>query len=172
MKHLILSAILLILLTGCVQVNVFVWDDANQIVFQSEYTNYAWGYNHNGWMMDKTGQVKRFQKNARWVFADDQGYLSESDMLKNLAACDSVIAQIGSTELSQYASKASTCVNAESTKPQNLMADAGEHLYAFYVFEPDLKRYKRVILQKTGDWSQENLAPNAKSIVDWMIKIK
>jgi hypothetical protein len=25
-----------------------------------------------------------------------------------------------------------------------------------------------VILDMTGDWSQQNLAPNAKEVVDWM----
>ncbi|MEK7719303.1 MAG: hypothetical protein AAB347_06795 [Bacteroidota bacterium] len=172
MKNLILGLILLTTLSGCLLPNDIWAKDESTLIFQSEYTNYAWGYNHNGWMLDISGQVKRFQKSAKWVFADSLGYISATDMQKNMSACDSVIEQIDSKEFTLYAEKAINCVNWNMTKPQNTMADAGEHIYAFYLYESGSNRYKRVILNMTGDWSQENLAPNAKEIVDWMKAIK
>lgn len=178
MKNFILSTVLLTLLAGCIQVNDFGWAEVRQpfpvqqLIFQSEYTNHAWGYNHNGWMMDSSGLVKRFQKSAPWVFPDSLGYISEKDMQKNLNVCDSLLEHISYYELSRYSSKAKNCIDGPMTTPKNTMADAGEHIYAFYRFEADLKRYKRVILSMTGDWSQENLAPDAKEVVDWMMKIK
>jgi hypothetical protein len=94
-------------------------------------------------------------------------------MSKNMSACDSVVAQISPKDFSHYYyEKAINCVNGPMTKPRMTMADAGEHIYAFYVYESGRNRYKRVILNMTGDWSQENLAPNAAEIVAWMRKIK
>ncbi len=178
MKNLIFLAVLFIFLTGCFQMedlgskNFNKSGDVSTLIFQSEYTNYAWGYNHNGWIMDNSGKVNRFQKKGAWVFPDSLGYISATDMQKNFGACDSAIAQISVKDFSFYAEKALTCADGPMTKPKNTMADAGENILCFYVFEVDKKRYKRIILSMIGDWSQENLAPNAKEVVDWMGKIK
>jgi len=178
MKNFVLSAILLTFLAGCVQVNEFGWNEidppmlSRPLIFQSEYTNHAWGYSHFGWMMDGAGIVKRFQKDAPWVFPDSLGYIAEKDMQKNLNVCDSLLEHISQYELSKYSLKALNCVDGPMTKPKMTMADAGELIYAFYRYEADRKRYKRVILSMTGDWSQENLAPNSKEVVDWMKTIK
>jgi len=180
MKKYFFLAVVLISLIGCFQINDFGRDETDPpmlglpLIFQSEYTNYAWGYNHNGWMMDGSGLVKRFQKNAPWVFPDSLGYISEIDMQKNLNVCDSLLEHVSSNELQQYTAKALTCVDGPMTNPKNTMADAGEHIWAFYIYDykSARKRYKRVILNMTGDWSQENLAPNSKEVVDWMKTIK
>jgi hypothetical protein len=177
MKNIIFISVILSLLIGCIKLNEFGTDEigSNQVsslIFQSEYTNHAWGYNHNGWIMDGTGKVKRFQKSAPWVFPDSLGYLSEKDMQKNFNVCDTVLAQVNSAEFTFYAGKALNCVNGTLTKPKNTMADAGEHINCFYIYEADNKRYKRIILSMIGDWSQENLAVQAKEVVDWMGKIK
>ncbi|HEY5511025.1 MAG TPA: hypothetical protein VIK10_08350 [Prolixibacteraceae bacterium] len=178
MKKYFFLAVVLISLIGCFQINDFGREEVDPpmlglpLIFQSEYTNYAWGYNHTGWMMDGSGLVKRFQKNAPWVFPDSLGYISEEDMQKNLNVCDSLLEHVASNELSLYTAKALTCADGPMTDPKMTMADAGERIYAFYRYEADRKRYKRVILSMVGDWSQENLAPNAKEVVDWMKTIK
>ena len=172
MKNLVLGIVLLTTLSGCLVPNDIVSEDKSTLIFQSEYTNYAWGYNHNGWMLDNTGQVKRFQKSAKWVFPDSLGYVSASDMQKNMAACDSVMAKVSVSDFTNYSAKALNCANGPMSKPKNTMADAGERFYAIFLYDFNGNRYKRIILNMTGDWSQENLAPNAGAIVDWMEKIK
>lgn len=177
MKNFLFIAAILSLLAGCINLNEIGTEEtaSNQVsslIFQSEYTNYAWGYNHNGWMMDGTGKVKSFVKTAPWVFPDSLGYLSEKDMQKNFSVCDATLTQVPSAEFTLYAGKALTCVTGTLTKPKNTMADAGERINCFYIYEADKKRYKRIILSMTGDWSQENLAVNAKEVSDWMGKIK
>jgi uncharacterized protein YceK len=179
MKNFILGLVLLTTLSGCFRPDD-IWANSNEVdyanlspFFQSEYTNYAWGYSHSGWMMDRTGQVRRFQKSAKWVFPDSLGYISAVDMSKNMSGCDSVIAKVSPNDFTHYYyEKAINCVNGPMTKPRMTMADAGEHIYAFYIYDSGGNRYKRVILKMTGDWSQENLAPDASGIVDWMMTIK
>lgn len=178
MKNLVLGLVLLTALSGClrpddigskdIEVDYANWPP----IFQSEYTNYAWGYNHNGWMMNNSGQVKRFQKGAKWVFPDSLGYISAVDLSKNMNGCDSVLAQISSKDFTLYAEKAITCAKGPMSKATNTMADAGEHIYAIYLYESGGNRYKRVILDMTGDWSQQNLATKSKEIVEWMKTIK
>lgn len=172
MKTFILSAILLTFFAGCTEWVELESAGMRPLIFQSEYTNHAWGYNHNGWMMDGSGQVKRFQKTAAWVFPDSLGYVKEADMQKNLVACDSVLEYVSQYEVTRITDKAMTCLDGPLTKPQNLMADAGENIYAIYRYEADRKRYKRVILSMVGDFSQENLAPHTAEVVAWMKKIK
>ena len=174
MKNFCLLFVLLTTFSGCLRHDDIWAENSNTdpLIFQSEYTNYAWGYNHNGWMLDNTGQVKRFQKSAKWVFPDSLGYVSATDMQKNMAACDSVMAKVSTSDFANYAGKALNCLNGSMSKAQNTMADAGEHIYAYYYYESGKNRYKRVILNMTGDWSQENVAPDAKVVVDWMKGIK
>ena len=174
MKYLFLLLVLLTTLSGCLKPNDIWAEDNNNgyLIFQSEYTNYAWGYSHGGWMLDNTGQVKRFQKSAKWVFPDSLGYVSAPDMQKNLAACDSVLAQVSSKDLALYAEKALGCADGPMSKATMTMADAGEHIYAIYLYESGSNRYKRMILDMTGDWSQQNLATKSKEIVEWMKTIK
>jgi hypothetical protein len=172
MKYLISFVVPMIFLAGCLQLNDNGTGKDSSVIFQSEYTNYAWGYNHNGWIMDNTGKVNRFQKKDAWVFPDSLGYISSMDMQKNFGACDSVIAQIPSIDFTRYAAKALTCVNGPLTKARMTMADAGENICCIYIYEADRQRYKRVILNVTGDWSQENLSSNAREVVNWMVTIK
>ena len=172
MKNPGLILVLFALFTGCDYLEVAPKEETSTLIFQTEYTNYAWGFNHNGWMMGNSGEAKRFQKKAAWVFPDAQGYISEADMLKNLAACDSVITKVTTADFSKYASMALTCADGPMSKAENRMADAGEHIYCFYLFEAAQKRYRRVLLDMTGDWSQQNLAANASTIVDYMKNLK
>lgn len=172
MKNLVFILVLIALFTGCEYLEVAPQEETSTLIFQTEYTNYAWGYNHNGWMLGNSGEVKRFQKKAAWVFPDAQGYISEADMQKNLAACDSVIAKVSTADFSTYASKALTCADGPLSKAENKMADAGAHVYCFYLFEADQKRYRRVLLDMTGDWAQQNLAANTGVVVDFLKRIK
>ena len=174
MKNILLALVLLTSLSGCLRPDdIWAVDNNNgYLIFQSEYTNYAWGYNHSGWMLDNTGKVKRFQTSAKWVFPDSLGYVSAPDMQKNMAACDSVMALVASRDFTSYAEKANGCANGPLSKSTNTMADAGERIYAFYVYDSAGNRYKRVVLNMSGDFSQENLAPDAGAVVDWMKTIK
>jgi hypothetical protein len=174
MKNLLILLVLMTTLSGCLQPDDIWAEDSEpgNLIFQSEYTNYAWGYSHSGWMMDHSGQVKRFQKSAKWVFADSLGYVSATDMQKNLAACDSILAQVSAKDFTLYAEKAIGCANGQMSKATNTMADAGEHIYAIYLYDPGSNRYKRVILDMTGDWSQQNMAVKSREVVDWMKTIK
>lgn len=168
MKIFVLSTILIVLLNGCIETEDIYSGDTTKLIFQSEYINYAWGYNHNGWIMDNTGKARSFQKTASWVFPDSLGYISEADMKKNFASCDADLKQVSTSEFNKYAQKAAGCVSGTLTKPENKMADAGAHVWAFYYYDAAKKGYKRVILEMTGDWSQQNLAANAREVVDWM----
>ena len=172
MKRFIFTAVVFSLLFGCIQLNDFTIEETRPLIFQYEYINYAWGYNHNGWIMESSGEVKRFQKNAKWVFPDSLDYITETDMKKNILACDSVMANVTPATFSLYAQKAFACSNGTMTKPTNIMADAGEQIYCFYLYDASGKRYKRFILNMRGDWSQENLAPYSNEVVEWMKSIK
>lgn len=172
MKLLLIYMALVLLSARCTTEADLSAGDPKTLVFQSEYTNHAWGYAHNGWMMYNSGSAKRFLKKAPWVFPDSLGYISEKDMLQNLGVCDSIIENIDVREFTGYAEKALTCKDGPMTKASMTMADAGENILAFYLYEPGNKRYKRVILSMVGDWSQENLAPNTPAVLEWMKKIK
>ena len=172
MKNLLLLAVLVSLLTGCLRTDIFSIGAESPLIFQSEYTNYAWGYSHSGWIMDGTGTPHRFRQSAKWVFPDSEGYISAADMTNNFSACDSTLTKVSSADFSLYSGKAMTCANGPFSKQQNTMADAGEQIQCFYTYEAAQQRYKRVILRVWGDYSQDNLAANTGDLLTWIQKIK
>jgi hypothetical protein len=180
MKRIVFVAIFVSLFHGCLPSDDYYigweggrWQDGDHfLIFQSEFTNHAWGNQHFGWMMNQSGKVKRFQKSATWVFPDSLGYISVADMKKNLAQCDSVIAHVDPRIFDKYADKALTCSKGPFSPRKLTGVDIGQHTNAFYLFDPYRKRYKQIILDLTGDWSQENLAPKAKEVVNWMNQVK
>lgn len=172
MKNYIFLLSLLFLLNGCNDLEEQNQTALTMLIFQTEYTNYAWGYNHQGWMLNNSGQVKRFLKSANWVFPDKDGYISSSDMQKNMAACDSVTSVVTPAVFESYASKALNIGNETLGESVNEMFDAGEVKYVYYRFDPAKDRYQMIVLSRWGDFKQDNLASNASGIVEWMKSVK
>jgi len=170
MRYIVSLVFILLLLSGCKKNSGT--GDTGSVIFQYEYTNNATVSSHNGWLLDNTGKVSRFQKKATWVFPDKDGSISESDMQKNMAACDSVMAKVSTSDFTNYAGKALSCVDGPMTPITNPTSGAGVYIYAFYQFDSGNKKYKQVILSMYGDQQQLNISAFSSTVVDWMSKIR
>ena len=49
-------------------------------MFQLEYVNYAWGYQHNGFIIDNEGNVLTYSNPENWNFPDKDFSLTESQV--------------------------------------------------------------------------------------------
>ena len=57
-----------IFITGCKK-NIVI-NEKQAILFQVEYINYAWGYQHNGFIIDNEGNVLTYKNPQNWNFPD------------------------------------------------------------------------------------------------------
>ena len=141
------------------------------ILFQYEYLNYAWGYSHQGYLIDSAGYVHGYKLPVKWNFPDSTRFLSLSQMNENLSQTDTVFFQVPKTELEIYKSKIQSAAKGLLTKPVNEMYDAGSSSFYGFIYDSNAKKYKRFLINQTGDWEIENQSEAAKTIYNWLLSI-
>ena len=164
----------LILLVGITLISCSKKDDdgVHHGYFTYEYQNGAWGYQHEGWMMDEKGKVSSFNLPEHWNGVDSLGYISEAELIENLENCENKIDHVSSRKLSSKNQLVATAVNGDYSERRNLGDDLGRIQYICYNWNSTLNLYQKVVLEESGDISYQNLSSEAQEIIKWMKKIK
>jgi hypothetical protein len=155
---------LLMFLTGCEIIN----DLHPTAMFEVQYINYAWGYQHSGLIIDASGEVREFDLPSVWNYPDSAGYISEADMEENLAQLGEKLCTVSKRDLSNNSDKLANAQKGKLTVPEHQMCDFGSLSYSGYIYEPGKNRYKYVLIRKTGDFYVENVSRDASEIYDWL----
>jgi hypothetical protein len=167
-KLLTFLSLLLLLTAGCEE-SSFKTSEINQLVlFQVEYTNYAWGYSHHGIIIDSAGNVRRFNFPENWKYPDDSGYLSEADMNENFDQLGNVTFTVDRDTLLNYFNMTRGASEGKLSDPYNHMADAGVAVYTGYFYYASEKKYKQVLIKQWGDWAIDNNSKEAESLYRWL----
>ncbi len=136
--------------------------------YTMEFHNFAWGEQHDGWMIDKDGNIMSFNLPEEWNYADSLGYISEEHLQENLARCTEKLGK--TTKRRLYLNNKLIAAAAEGTlsERKNIGADMGATTYLCYQYDKEKNLYKRVVLDTEGDWSYYNQSQEAKEITRWM----
>jgi len=163
----------ILLLTGCDHVpnENPRYAIRQKALFQFEYVNHAWGRQHNGWLIDSSGELHCYNLPNNWTFPDSSGTISAEDMERNLQNTDSVCYQIDAEELKAKFSLLPLAAKGPTSDPVNEMYDAGIVIYAGYILNPVNNRYERVMLQQTGDFRIDNQSAQAKELYEWLLSM-
>jgi len=144
------------------------------ILFEKHYSNWAWSYQNNGFLIDSLGNVHAFdlsKKTLKWNYPDSLGYISKDKMDKNLSYCDSIISKLNSDSLSLYVGKIWGASKGKITQSDIYMADFGEIRYSAYILDEKNNRYKEVLVRLYGDITKDNSSKEAGEIYGWMTRI-
>jgi len=166
--------LLSILLFGLISCEKEAPTIVQHILFEKHHTNYALGYQNNGYLIDSMGNVRTFnlsKDTIKWNETDKDGYISVAKMNENLAHCKTISGFIQQDTLNYYSNKIWDASYGKITEPVNLIADAGITTYSAFVFEKKSNRYQKIIIKTCGDWMIDNSAPESESIYQWMQKI-
>ena len=170
MEHRILIIALLVIAVGCKK--EFKTSRLKQeIFFEATFMNYAWVYQHSGFMVDSAGRVRGYNLPKDWNFVDSDGFITSAAMKGNINKLNQTSVTINEDTLLIYYNKLTIAAQGEITKPKNVMADAGTASYWGYIFDSETERYQRVLLNQFGDVSIENKSTEAKEIYNWLIRI-
>ena len=142
------------------------------IIFQMEYINAAWGYQHNGYLIDSSGNVYTYSLPKKWTFCDSTRSLSETDMLSNLSETDSISYKIDKQELHAKLLLLGPALKGTLSAPRHEMCDAGIASFNVYTYDAARTMYKQILLKQWGDIMIDNSSPAADSICAWMNKIE
>jgi len=141
------------------------------ILFQLDYVNYAWGYQHNGFVIDNEGNILTYNNPQDWNFPDNELTLFESQVEENISKCVPTGRKITSDELKKYSNYIKNIASSKVTALKNAGADAGSHEYICYQFSESTRKYKGHIIKMEGDFTCENLNYYSKKVVVWMKNI-
>lgn len=156
-------------LTGCKK-NIAI-SNRQTILFEFEYVNYAWNYQHYGFIIDSEGNVFTYNNPDRWNFPDRELRISESQVDENLSVCTHSGIKIPESEILKYSNHIKNIASSKVTAMKNAADDAGSAEYICYQFSESSGTYKGTIIKMEGDFTCENLNFYSKKVADWMKSI-
>jgi len=158
---------LLILFTSCDYLSYDPPED-QPVYFEYEYINFAWGYQHNGWIIDRDGNVCVWDKAEEWRKPDSTGYIGAADLEFNISLTDSVIVVVDSLELMDHVEMISGAKDGYITEPRNTAYDAGSSTFYAYYYDEEADAYQKIFLGSSGDFSSANTSDEAQKLVAWL----
>jgi hypothetical protein len=165
-EKIFLITLLVLFITGCKK--NYVISDKQVILFQLEYINYAWGYQHNGFIIDNEGNVLTYSNPEDWNFPDNDFSLSESQVAGNIGNCIQSGKKIPKEELQKYTNYIKNIASSKVTAIKNVAADAGSLEFICYQFSESTGMYKGYLIKMEGDFTCENLNFYSKKVAAWM----
>lgn len=166
----ILLIFLVFAFLGCTKEDATPKPD-QEVFFQKEYLNSAWGFQQQGMLIDSTGKVWSYTLPEKWKFPDADGYISENDMHENLSKATLTSIVVDKAMLNSYYSKLGAAAKGKLSDPKSESFDAGLATFSGYTFNPKTKMYKRVLLRQTGDFYIENKSAEATAIYNWLFSL-
>ncbi len=159
-------------LLGCVKEEPQAKLDASQeVYFEVNYINFAWGKQVGGFLIDNTGAVKKI-KDPKYLAEENKGQLTQNQIKEKLALATEKKKEINLTELAKYTSLITSISSTNFSKRTQAGADMGSFTYTAYIYNDAEKVYKAIKLAEAGDWASENLDNNAKTITKWLKEIQ
>ena len=157
-------------ITGCKK--SIVTNEKQAILFQVDYVNYAWGYQHNGFILDGDGIVYTYKNPPDWNFPDKDFNISENEVEDNIRNCTYSGQKIPSEELKKHAGYIRNISLSKITALKNVAADAGSLEYTCYQFSEKTDTYKGCLIKMEGDFTCENLNFYSKKVTGWLRSVK
>jgi len=163
---LVFISLTILILTGCKK--SFTVSEETEVLFQYDYINYAWGYQHNGFFIDNKGNILVYNNPEEWNFADDDLRQSKKQITENLASCVQSEIRIPEEELKKYINYIKNIASSKVTAVKSVAADAGASKYICYQYSEITEYYKGSLIKMEGDFTCENLNFFSKKVVLWM----
>jgi len=172
MKNYYMSILLLLLgcVFGCEKENGKVYEgpENQPVLFEYHYVNHAWGYSEHGWLIDSSGDLHYYNLPEDFRLPDANSYISQEDLMHNLAQADSIMHTLGARDLDYYSGLIAGAAEGKIGEAGNVAADAGSSVLSCYMYDANKDMYRYVFLASSGDWQKSNESREAKILVKWM----
>ncbi|TDE11981.1 hypothetical protein [Dyadobacter psychrotolerans] len=138
-----------------------------EVYFEVSYTNFAWGEQFRGFLIDKDGKIKTYDKPAQWNKVTEKSGLSVAQLKENLSNSVNTDKSVSMAELKENISKISSIGNSFS-KPVAKGADQGQTLFYAYRYDAEKLIYTPILLSQTGDVESHNTDAAAIELSAWL----
>ncbi len=167
-KMFLLSFLLSLIIFACKNPPEGGIDPEQEVFFEVNYTNYAWGYHNYGFYIDKEGNCYSYKNinNDHWkpVYQDkftlEELYQKYQDKEQ--------FAQVTEKGLKDHINLIKGASEGEIADDGPDGADAGLVTYIAYRYDPLSKYYLMTVLKIKGDDNKMNKSPEALQLVVWL----
>lgn len=153
-------------LISCSDEDIQISSD-QEIFFEVNYVNYAWGKQFKGLIIDKDGQVRTYTNPVKWNPTDAGTEVPLSQIQENISNTVLSSANVKS-DLQNYTSKINSLTDSEYSKPISGGADRGITSFYAYRYDKEKRIYKPLLLSQTGDIETYNKDKSAVEITKWL----
>ncbi len=139
-------------------------------LFEVEYINFAWGYQHGGFYIDKTGNVFRYKYGLNddpWKPAS-YDHFSGDELAEKYRHSKTLCDKIDHNTLQKQRRLIFSAAEGSYSDSTNVGNDGGGLSYIGYIYESESDSYRPIILELKGDWEYKNESEAAKSMVTWL----
>lgn len=140
------------------------------VFLESEYLNFAWGYDHSGWIVDTAGNVISYdlsKSGVQWT-PNATGYYTGEELREKVHHNDTLRGTISGDTLQWLNALVAASVGGTYSDTTHPMADFGTVAFLGYVFDADSSKYRRGGLQVYGGYRFYNTASPAIELSAWM----
>ena len=136
---------------------------------ERSYTNFAWGYQHNGIFVDREGHVYRFDVPRTRLKDQPTGpAYTEAELETKYGPSPTLLRTVPREDLLEMIRLIPSAARGTYSARTSAGADRGALVSACYVFDPDTGLYRDVELDVKGDWEYRNLSPEAQKLATWL----
>lgn len=157
-------------LGGCSDPDITVSEE-QEVLFEVNYTNHAWGHQNKGFLIDKAGRIRTYDNPKDWKTGISGSPLTTAEVDENLSKTVISPYTLTNAEISEYISKSRKVSDSDFSKPVSRGADMGATSSFIYRYDPGTKTYTKVLLQQKGDNDVFNKDPDAEEIAKWLEKV-
>ncbi len=173
--------IIMAMVSGCEEESTFQVEESQQIIFHYSYENLANGYQIAGWCIDKDGMVWDLEEPLHWndealnILEDGSTiYWYNRDSLEQeyTSSKGRILGKIRDAELEKKIDKIEDILYETYSLADSIMADAGSAIYGFLSYDSQTHKYRKVILELSGDWYSYLEDESADELILWLRTIQ
>jgi hypothetical protein len=141
-----------------------------RFVCERSYSNYAWGYQHSGIYVDRSGDVYRFSVRDG-ILPRLPSSPTEAEMTAKYGQSPTLIGTVPAGDLLAMFRLIAAAAKGKQSERVSASRDRGALVSSCYLFDAIEKRYREVELDVQGDWKYRNLAPEAVTLTKWLASL-
>lgn len=168
----LVGAVLVVLANACASTPPSDPEAVGRYVFDVYEENYSWGHTLRGFFIDRDGNVSSYDHSGdRWVpNPNHSGRIDDVDLAERFEGAKQVI-NVGPETVLRKAQLIDHAAHGAVTKFSQ-SRDRGRFAYVAYMYDPDRRNYRTVVLGADGDWLETNASPAAQELLAWLKTVK
>ncbi len=166
------GVVVVLMVNACASTRAADGEWVGRYVFDVYEENYSWGHTLRGFFIDRDGNVSSYDHSGdRWVPSQNRaGRIDDVDLAEKFDGSKPVI-NVGAETVLRKAELIDPAAHG-ALKKYNQSRDRGRFAYVAYLYDPDRRNYRTIVLGADGDWLETNESPAAQELLEWLKTVK